>query len=77
MGRVVVALVVNAVITLVFGLWSASRPDRSIAFYQTIMRAFNWRVEPIDRERELETTRKLGIALAGCSILTLLLLIRS
>ena len=69
-----VGLAANAVATLVFGAWSALKPEHSIALYQAIMRAFNWRVEPIDRERELVTTRKLGLALAACSVLTLLLL---
>ena len=63
-----------AMVTLIFGAWSAFRPDRSIALYQAIMRAFNWRVEPIDRTRELRTTRWLGIALAGCSLLSFALL---
>ena len=41
----------------------------------TIMRRFNWRVEPIDQPRELLTTRWLGVALACCSVLSFLLLL--
>jgi hypothetical protein len=63
-----------AVATLCFGAWSAARPAQSIALYQAIMRLFNWRVEPIDWRRELLTTRALGIAMAGCSLLSLWLL---
>jgi hypothetical protein len=64
-----------AAVTLLFGLWNVARPDRSIALYQAIMRCFNWRVEPIDRDRELRTTRGLGAALAVCSFFSLWLLI--
>ena len=63
-----------AVIMLLFGIWTAATPGQSIALYQAIMRVFNWRVEPIDKARELVTTRWLGLALAGCSLLTLALL---
>ena len=63
-----------AMITLLFGVWTAAKPGQSIALYQAIMRVFNWRVEPIDQGRELVTTRWLGLALAGCSLLSLALL---
>ena len=63
-----------ATVTLLFGAWSAMKPGPSIALYQAIMRAFNWRVEPIDQPRELLTTRWLGVALACCSLLSLFLL---
>ena len=62
-----------AIGTLCFGAWSAMRPARSIALYQAIMRAFNWRVEPIDQRRELITTRWLGLALVACSLVSLML----
>ena len=65
-----------AVTTLLFGIWSALSPGRSIALYQAIMRFFNWRVEPIDRPRELLTTRWLGVGLACCSVLNFFLLLR-
>ena len=73
-GWIIVGLKGVAASTLLFGGWSAARPAQSIALYQAIMRCFNWRVEPIDRPRELLTTRVLGIALAGCSLLSLFLL---
>ena len=65
-----------AAVTLCFGAWSAWRPSRSIALYQAIMRRVNWRVEPIDYPRELRMTRRLGIALACCSLLSLSLLLK-
>ena len=70
----VVGLKGFAAVTLLFGVWSAARPERSIALYQAIMRACNWRVEPIDRPRELLTTRWLGVGLACCSVLSVFLL---
>jgi len=76
--RVIVWLVTglraSAALTLFFGMWSALRPERSIELYQAIMRAFNWRVEPIDHRRELITTRCLGVVLTCCSILSVFLL---
>ena len=71
---VVASLKGVAAMTLLFGAWSAMKPVQSIALYQAIMRACNWRVEPIDRPRELLTTRWLGAALAGCSVVSLVLL---
>jgi hypothetical protein len=62
-----------AVATLGFGAWSALQPARSIALYQAIMRFFNWRVEPIDRSRELRTTRWLGITLVLLGLASLAL----
>jgi hypothetical protein len=73
-GFIVFCLKAVAVVTTLFGAWSAVKPGQSIALYQTIMRCFNWRVEPIDRPRELLTTRWLGAALAGCSLVSLVLL---
>ena len=70
----ITGLRVSAMLTLLFGMWSVLRPGQSIALYQAIMRAFNWRVEPIDRPRELLTTRWLGAALIICSVLSLWLL---
>ena len=74
MGGAVIGLRLVAVATFVFGAWSAAKPGRSIALYQAIMRFFNWRVEPIDRPRELLTTRWLGVVLAGCGVASLVLL---
>ena len=71
---IVVGLKAVAIGTLVFGAWSTVQPGRSIALYQAIMRACNWRVEPIDQRREFTTTRWLGIALTACSLLSLLFL---
>ncbi len=73
-GPVIIGLKGIAAVTLLFGVWSAIKPVQSIALYQAIMRACNWRVEPIDRPRELLTTRWLGAALAGCSVVSLVLL---
>ena len=73
-GWMAVGLKAVAAVTLFFGAWSAAQPGRSITLYQSIMRCFNWRVEPIDRPRELLTTRLLGVTLMACSLLSLGLL---
>lgn len=46
-----------------FGIFTAFWPARSIALYQWIMAQINWRVEPIDKGREVRTTRLLGTLL--------------
>ena len=45
------------------GSLSITSPARSIQLYQWMMRHFNWRVEPIDYNREVKTTRKFGIVI--------------
>jgi len=59
---------------LLFGLFSAVWPRRSIALYQWIMERFNWRVSPIDERREVRTTRVLGVLLVCLSLMGLWLL---
>ena len=57
-----------AAATFLFGLFSALRPQRSIALYQWIMARFNWRVTPLDERRELRTTAWLGAVLIVLSL---------
>ncbi|MBI2093462.1 MAG: hypothetical protein HYT88_01890 [Candidatus Omnitrophica bacterium] len=71
---IVVGLKGIAAVMFLFGVWSTKNPGRSIALYQAIMRAFNWRVEPIDQPRELATTRWLGVAISCCSLVIIFLL---
>ena len=42
------------------GALSVLSPSQSIKLYQLMMRWFNWRVEPIDLDKELRNTRWLG-----------------
>ena len=58
------------------GALSLMFPKRSIQFYQWIMKHFNWRVEPIDYNRELRNTRALGLWLLATSILVFVVLFR-
>lgn len=53
---------------LALGVFSAWAPQRSIAFYQWIMKGFNWSVAPIDLPREVRNTRRLGLVLAALSV---------
>lgn len=59
---------------LIFGLWSAFDPGKSIGLYQQIMAFFNWRVEPLNLKRELITTRILGVTMALLSLAIFLVL---
>ena len=51
-----------------FGIFTAFWPKRSIALYERLMAQINWRVEPIDKAREVRTTRLLGIFLILLSL---------
>lgn len=62
------------VVSLVFGIFTALLPQRSIALYGWLMARINWRVVPIDEAREIRTTRFLGslLTLLALAALTLL-----
>ena len=49
---------------LMVGLLSFLSPRRSIELYQKIMEFFNWRVEPINFDRELSITKWLGFIMS-------------
>lgn len=61
---------------LVFGIFTALWPRRSIGLYEWLMAKINWRVSPIDEAREVRTTRRFGtyLILLGGALLGLLLL---
>jgi hypothetical protein len=52
----------------VLGIFSVVRPQRSIGLYQWIMECFNWKVTPINEQREVRNTRILGMVLAAISL---------
>jgi hypothetical protein len=54
--------------SLVFGIFTALWPRRSIALYEWLMARINWRVSPIDEAREVRTTQLLGILLIILSL---------
>ena len=62
------------VVALLVGVMSTASPQHSMRLYQWIMARCNWRVEPIDRAREIRNTRLLGALL---TLLSLALLWRS
>ena len=70
-ARLLYTVKLVAVATLLFGVFSAAAPRRSIALYQWIMAQVNWRVSPIDERREVGNTRLLGVLLAGFSLAAL------
>ena len=70
----VVFLILAAGSGISLGIFSFFAPSRSIGLYQWLMALFNWRVEPIDRPRELATTRVLGILMTILSFLILAVL---
>ena len=60
---------VLSILSMALGFFSAFLPARSIAFYQWIMKRFNWKVTPIDAAKELRNTKILGIGLAMLGML--------
>ena len=50
------------------GALSAVAPTRSIRLYQWIMAQLNWRVSPIDEQREIRNTKLLGVLLVLLSL---------
>ena len=60
----------------VLGVLSAFAPERSIYFYQWIMKNFNWSVTPIDLPREIRNTRWLGLVLTVLSVAIFAVLVR-
>ena len=62
-------LLVVAFFGIALGIFSLVAPVHSIRLYQGIMRFCNWRVEPLDYQRELRNTRVLGTLLALLGLL--------
>ena len=70
-------LVLIAVSGTALGVLSFLSPERSIRLYQMMMKMFNWRVEPIDHQRELRTTRIFGAIIIALSAAIFIVLVRS
>lgn len=70
------SLALIAAVGVLVGALSLVFPKRSIELYQWIMKNFNWRVEPIDYERELRNTRALGFWLLVTSMFLLTALLK-
>ena len=54
---------VVSVIVLVFGLWVYLKPLEVIEFQKRFYAAINWRMEPIDRTKEIRNTKWMGLFL--------------
>jgi len=71
-----ITLIFLAIKGILIGLLSFFMPSYSIALYQWIMRFCNWRVEPIDSAKEINSTRFLGIVLSVLSFVIGYLMLR-
>ena len=60
--------------SLLMGIFSIFWPRKSMQLYIWMMAKFNWRVSPIDDQRELSSTRRFGVYLTLLACLTLFLL---
>lgn len=61
-------IAVIGAIGILFGLFNAFWPERSIVLYQWIMARLNWRVSPINETHEIRMTRILGTVLVLLSL---------
>ena len=69
-------LVLVAVAGILLGFLSLMSPKQSVALYQRMMRFFNWRVEPINYDREMKTTRFLGLLMIVLNLLMVVALFK-
>ena len=58
----------TAVPALVFGLFMYYRPQKAIAVQQKFYSCINWRMEPISWDREVRSTKWMGLFLIGVVI---------
>jgi len=61
---------------VILGVLSWIMPERSIGLYQFMMKCFNWRVEPMNPQREIRNTRWLGFLMIILSLLIVFFLFR-
>ena len=73
-----IALWVVAVFSAALGVWLVKKPRKAIEFQIGFYRLINWKMEPLDWDREILNTSIMGAAALLCGAVTIgLLLIRS
>jgi len=77
LGAVIWSMAVFGIAGITLGGLSLLSPRRSILLYVRMMKRFNWRVSPIDEDREIRNTRRMGFFLTlGSAVLMILLFYR-
>lgn len=60
------------VIASVFGALLAWKPKKAIDIQIALYRPFNWKIEPISMEKEIRSTRMMGMTVFVLGILALI-----
>jgi amino acid permease len=60
-----------AVLAIIFGVLIACKPRKTIDIQAALYRPFNWRLEPIDMQKEIRNTRIMGLVVAIMGIIAL------
>jgi uncharacterized membrane protein YidH (DUF202 family) len=55
--------------SLYFGLFVFSKPERAIELQQAFYANINWRMEPISMQREIKSTKIMGLFLIVVTVL--------
>ena len=63
-----IALWVVAVFSLALGLWLIQKPRKAIELQIGFYRLINWKMEPLDWEREILNTRIMGVTAVLCGV---------
>ena len=64
-----------AVIVIVFGALVAWKPKKVIDIQTAIYRPFNWKLEPINMEKEIKNTRIMGLVVMILGIVGLVYIV--
>jgi hypothetical protein len=68
---------VVAVFVTAFGVLIALKPKKTIDIQIAIYKPFNWKIEPIDMQREIKNTRIMGMIVLALGIISLVYILFS
>ena len=68
--------VIIGISALLFGLVLILKPKECIQMQQNFYKKINWKMEPIDYEREVKNTRLLGFTGIICGAILLVVLLK-
>ena len=69
-----IGLWVVAVSSLALGVWLMKKPRKAIELQMAFYRLINWKMEPLDWDREVLNTRIMGATAVLCGAVTFVLL---
>ena len=69
-----IGLWIVAVFSLALGVWLMKTPRKAIELQIAFYRLINWKMEPLDWDREVLNTRIMGATAVLCGAVTFVLL---